>query len=301
MSFSTDVKEELTNNICSACCTKAETFGMLLFGRSFNIREISLMTETKAIAERYCNGIRDLTGITPLTECTKAGNYKITIPSKEERAKLLEFFGYTGKELALRINLSNLEETNEDCCSRAFLRGVFLVCGSITDPNKDYHIEFSVQKAKLCDDLMQVISDIGLPSKKLIRGNSYVVYNKVAETIETLIGMMGAGSAFLQVMQTRAEKDLKNRINRRANFENANLARAVEAGMKQIETIEAVLEKIQLSDMTEDLAELCRIRLDNPEMSLDEMGKMMNPQLSRSAVSRRFKKLEKIAVELGCQ
>lgn len=301
MSFSTDVKEELTKNICSACCTKAETFGMLLFGRAFNAREISLMTETKCVAERYCNGIRDLTGITPQTECTKAGNYKITIPSRAEREKVLEFFGYTGKELVLRMNLSNLEQTNDDCCSRAFLRGVFLVCGSITDPNKDYHIEFNVQKAKLCDDLVRVISDIGLPAKTIIRGNNYVVYSKVAEAIENFIGMMGAGSAFLQVMQTRAEKELKNRINRRANFENANLARAVEAGMKQIETIEAVLEKIELTDMTEDLAELCRIRMDNPEMSLDEMGKMMNPVLSRSAVSRRFKKLEKIAAELGCQ
>ncbi len=298
MSFSTDVKEELTKNIASACCVKAETFGMLLFGRAFGLREISLMTETKSVAEHYCNGVRDLTGITPLTECTKAGNYKITIPNKADRIKILEFFGYTGKELALRINLSNLEQTNDDCCSRAFLRGVFLVCGSITDPAKDYHIEFSVQKAKLCDDLMRVISDIGLSSKKLIRGNSYVVYNKVAESIENYIGLMGAGSAFLQVMQTRAEKDLKNRINRRANFENANLARSVEAGMKQIEVIEYVLQKIKLSDMTEDLAKLCEIRLDNPDLSLDEMGKLMTPPLSRSAVSRRFKKLEKIASEL---
>ena len=298
MSFSTDVKEELTKVIPSACCLKAEAFGMLLFGRAFNSREISLMTETQCVAEHYAAGIRDLTGVTPTTTQTKAGNYKITVPDRADRLKILEFFGYTGKELVLRINLSNLEQSNDDCCSRAFLRGAFLVCGSITDPAKDYHIEFSVQKAKLCDDLMQVIEDIGLPSKRLLRNNSYIVYSKVAEAIENFIGIMGADSAFLQVMQTRAEKDLKNRVNRRANFENANLARAVAAALKQSEVIEEILQKIRLEDMTDDLAQLCSLRLENPDLSLDEIGKAMNPPLSRSAVSRRFKKLESIAAEL---
>ena len=220
------------------------------------------------------------------------------MPDRADRLKILEFFGYTGKELVLRINLSNLEQSNDDCCSRAFLRGAFLVCGSITDPTKDYHIEFSVQKAKLCDDLMQVIEDIGLPSKRLLRNNSYIVYSKVAEAIENFIGIMGADSAFLQVMQTRAEKDLKNRINRRANFENANLARSVAAALKQSKVIEEILKQIRLEDMTEDLAQLCTLRLENPDLSLDEVGKAMNPPLSRSAVSRRFKKLESIAAEL---
>ncbi len=298
MSFSTDVKEELTKIIPSACCTKAEVFGMLIFGRAFSPREISFMTEIKAVAERYSNGLRDITGITPTTECTKAGNYKITIPSREERMKILEFFGYTGKELALRVNLSNLEQSNNDCCSRAFLRGAFLVCGSVTDPAKDYHIEFSVQKAKLCDDLMQIIADLGLKGKKIIRNNSYVIYSKDAESIENFTGFMGAESAFLQIMQTRAEKDIKNHINRRANFENANLTRAIDAGLKQIAVINKVLSKINLDDMTDDLAELCKIRLENPDLTLDEMGKMMAPPISRSAVSRRFKKLEQIAAEL---
>ena len=298
MSFSAEVKKELTQNISSACCYKAEAFGMLLFGRSFGITEISLMTEFKEVAERYCACIRDLTEITPTVETTKAGNYKINIPSKEDRIKILDYFGYTGKELALRINLSNLEQTNEDCCSRAFLRGVFLVCGSITDPEKDYHIEFTVAKARLCDDLMQIIDDAGLKSKKIIRNNSYVIYSKEAESIEDFVGTMGANNAFMQIVKTRAMKDIKNQINRRSNFESANMSRSIEAGLKQVAIIEEILEKIQLRDITEDLAELCTLRLENPDVSLDELGKLMTPPLSRSAVSRRFKKLEKIAQEL---
>ena len=271
---------------------------MLIFGRSFSFSEISLMTEVKEIAERYCACIRDLTGVTPTLNCTSAGKYKVTIPEKADRIKILDYFGYTGKELALRVNLANLEQTNDDCCSRAFIRGAFLVCGSVTDPQKDYHIEFSVQKAKLCDDLMQIISDVGLKAKKIIRNNSYVIYSKDAESVEDFIGTMGANNAFIKVMQTRAIKDLKNQINRRSNFESANMSRSIEAGLKQVSLIEEVLEKISLDDMTEDLSTLCSLRLENPDVSLDELGKLMTPELSRSAVSRRFKKLEKIAEEL---
>lgn len=298
MSFSADVKKELTQNISSACCYKAEAFGMLLYGRVFGITEISLMTEFKDVAEHYASGIRDLTGVTPFIEETKAGNFKISIPEKEDRLKILEFFGYTGKELALRVNLSNLEQTNEDCCSKAFLRGAFLVCGSITDPEKDYHIEFTVAKAKLCDDLMQIIGDTGLKAKKIIRNNSFVLYSKEAESIEDFIGTMGAGNAFMHIVKTRAMKDIKNQINRRSNFESANMSRSIEAGLKQVTLIEEILQKIKLEDMTDDLSALCRLRLDNPDSSLDELGKMMKPALSRSAVSRRFKKLEKILQEL---
>lgn len=271
---------------------------MLIFGRAFSISEISLMTEIQAVAEHYCTSIRDLTGVTPELTCSKAGNFKINIPTRADRLKVLEYFGYTGKEITLRVNLSNLEQSNEDCCSKAFLRGAFLVCGSVTDPQKDYHIEFSVTKAKLCEDLMQIIGDLGLRCKKIVRNNSYVVYAKEAESIEDYIGTMGANNAFLEVMQTRAMKDIKNQINRRSNFESANMSRSIEAGLKQVTLIEEVLSKIKLSDMTKDLEELCSLRLENPDISLDELGKMMTPELSRSAVSRRFKKLEKIAAEL---
>lgn len=298
MSFSSDVKTELVQNINGNCCFKAETFGMLIFGRAFGLNDISLMTELREVAEHYSNAIRDLTGVTPQTQCTKAGNYIITVPERADRIKILNYFGYTGKELTMRINLANLEQTDEDCCSKAFLRGAFLVCGSVTDPEKDYHIEFSVPKAKLCGDLMQIIDDLGLKSRQIIRGNSYIVYSKDGDSVEDFIGKMGANNSFMRVVKTRAVKDIKNRINRRSNFEAANMSRSIEAGLKQTALIEEILKKISLTDMTEDLSQLCSLRLENPDISLDELGKMMTPTLSRSAVTRRFKKLEKIAAEL---
>ena len=167
MSFSADIKNELCGVTPTQCCLKAEAFGLLLFGRSFSLNDISFMTEQKSVAMRYCDTVRTLTGVIPVISCSKAGNYKIRIESPEDRKKLLLFFGYNGKELALRVNFSNFENNDEECCFKSFIRGAFLACGSVSNPEKDYHLEFSVAKSKLCDDLMTVIEEAGLKGEKI--------------------------------------------------------------------------------------------------------------------------------------
>jgi DNA-binding protein WhiA len=239
--------------------------------------------------------------VVPVIETTKAQNYKIYVESLKDRTKLLNFFGYTGKELKQQINLGNLEQTEEECCSKAFLRGAFLVCGSITDPEKDYHIEFSVQRIALADGLMQIIDSLNMKCERLLRNSSCIVYSKDAAAYEDFVGHIGAARAYMEIIQIRATKDIKNQINRRANFEAANMARSIEAGLKQITLIESILKKISLSDMTDDLQQLCTLRMDNPDISLDELGSLMTPPLSRSAVGRRIKKLESISRELNSQ
>ena len=309
MSFSADLKTELCSLETSACCKKAEALGMLLFGRAFGASEISLMTELQCVAMRYGDFIRELTGVVPVIKCSKAGNYKVYIDKKEDRLKVISFFGYTGSEVSLRVNHANFENASQDengdtddiCCFKAFIRGAFSVCGSITDPEKDYHLEFTTPKAKLAADLSKIINETDLSVKTVIRSNSNVLYCKEAESIEMFIGVMGAGNTFVRMMQTRAMKELINRTNRRTNFETANLGRTIMAGMRQTELIEKILTKIKLTDMTEDLAQICTLRLDNPEASLDEIGKLASPPLSRSAVGRRFKKLDEIARELGLE
>lgn len=299
MSFSADIKNELCSLTPAQCCLKAETFGLLLYGRSFSQSDISFMTELESVAMRYCNSVRTLTGVAPVIKCSKAGNYKIRIDTASDRKKVLEYFGYTGGEIALRVNFSNFENSFEECCFCSFIRGVFLACGSISNPQKDYHLEFSIPKSKLCDDLHTVINESGLKARKITRNGCHVLYCNEAEGVEDYIGKMGANSAFFVMMQTRAVKTVKNQINRRTNFEAANLSRTIEAGILQSELIEKILKKIRPEGMTEDLAQLCALRLDNPELSLAALGQLMSPPLSRSAVSRRFKKLEEIKEELG--
>ena len=301
MSFSTDIKEELCElQIASACCKKAEALGMLIFGRSFSLSEISFMTELNCVAMHYCNLIYELTGVMPVIAYSKAGNHKVRIDTKEERKKILEFFGYTGKEISLSINFSNFENADdeENCCYTAFVRGAFLVCGNITNPEKEYHLEFNVSRIKLSAEFLSVLNEINLNMKTLTRNSTQLIYCKESETIEDCLGKIGATKSFFFLMETKAMKLVKNKINRRTNFEAANLSRTIEAGIAQIELIEHILSKIKLTDMTEDLAELCTLRLDNPEASIDELGKMMSTPLSRSAVSRRLKKLKDIKEEI---
>ncbi len=301
MSFSTDIKEEICElQPASACCKKAEALGMLIFGRSFSLTEMSFMTELNCVAMHYCNLIYELTGVTPVISYSKAGNHKVRIDKKEERQKILEFFGYTGKEISLSINFANFENTDEEesCCYTAFVRGAFLICGNITNPEKEYHLEFNISRVKLASEFLTVLKEINLNMKTHTRNSTQLIYCKEAEAIEDCIGKIGATKSFFFLMETRAMKQVKNKINRRTNFEAANLSRAIEAGMAQIELIEHILTKIELTDMTEDLAELCTLRLENPEASIDELGKMMSTPLSRSAVSRRFKKLKDIKEEV---
>ncbi len=301
MSFSTDIKEELCElQIASACCKKAEALGMLIFSRAFSLSEMTFMTELNCVALHYCDLIKELTGVTPIISYSKAGNHKVRIDSIEDRKKILEFFGYSGKEISLSINFANFENTDEEenCCYSAFVRGAFLICGNITNPEKEYHLEFNISRIKLASEFLSVLNEINLNMKSLTRNNTQLIYCKESETIEDCLGKIGATKSFFVLMETRAMKQVKNKINRRTNFEAANLSRTIEAGMAQIELIEHILSKIKLTDMTEDLAELCTLRLENPEASIDELGKMMSSPLSRSAVSRRLKKLKDIKEEI---
>ena len=301
MSFSTDIKEELCElQSASACCKKAEALGMLIFGRAFSLSEMTFMTELNCVALRYCNLINELTGVTPIISYSKAGNHKVRIDSKEDRQKILDFFGYSGKEISLSINFANFENNDEDenCCYSAFVRGAFLICGNITNPEKEYHLEFNISRIKLASEFLKVLNEIDLNMKTLTRNSTQLIYCKESETIEDCLGKIGATKSFFFLMETKAMKQVKNKINRRTNFEAANLSRTIEAGIAQIELIEHILTKIKLTDMTEDLAELCTLRLENPEASIDELGKMMSTPLSRSAVSRRLKKLKDIKEEV---
>ena len=301
MSFSTDIKEELCElQIASACCKKAEALGMLIFSRAFSLSEMTFMTELNCIALHYCDLIKELTGVTPIISYSKAGNHKVRIDTREDRQKILEFFGYTGKEISLSINFANFENSDEEenCCYSAFVRGAFLICGNITNPEKEYHLEFNISRIKLASEFLTVLNEINLNMKTLTRNSTQLIYCKESETIEDCLGKIGATKSFFFLMETKALKQVKNKINRRTNFEAANLSRTIEAGMAQIELIEHILSKIKLTDMTEDLAELCTLRLENPEASIDELGKMMSTPLSRSAVSRRLKKLKDIKEEI---
>lgn len=295
MSFSKNIKKELSTVESSICCKKAECYGLLLFGRSFSTFEMSILTQSAEVADLYVRSIKELFNINAELTRSKAGKYTASVNDYSDRLKILNEFGYTGNEIALRINYANFEN---ECCINAFLRGVFLSIGFITDPQKDYHLEFITPKHKLSTDLLRIIEELSIAPKQIKRKSGYSLYIKDGESIEDVLGFMGATNAFLYMMNVRASKDMLNKINRVYNFETANLIRTINANLMQVDNINTIIQLSSLSALGDELSLLSRLRLENKEATLAELGEMMTPSMSRSAISRRFKKIEEKALEL---
>lgn len=293
MSFTADVKTELSEtSFLTQEQKRAYAYGFLLFGKSFNTRSVSCASDYKCVIDSFASTLNELMGINPSVTSLKSGKWVLKIPTAAERKRLLEFFDHSPNEISLRINHGNFED---DECYYAFLRGVFMSCGSLSDPNKGYHLEFVVQHNKLSGDLLKVLTDLDLSAKYILRKYSHVIYIKGSENIEDLLTMMGAPNSSLHLMGIKVQKDVRNKINRKMNFESANMSRAIEAGLAQVEAIEIIERKQGLDSLTDELKELAILRKENPDMSLKELGAALSVPISRSGVNHRLAKLVSIA------
>ncbi len=296
MSFSQEVKSELAlMTDLSDCCMKAEAYGMLLFGKYYSQTRIGFLTENKNVANAYSFFCKNCPEVRVRTMKTKAGNYSLSVPLEKDIEKVFRYFGHSKQNITLRINRANFED---DCCYTAFLRGAFLACGTIADPMKNYHLEFVVPFLKLTNDFATLLSEMGLSPKIVERGNAYVIYFKDSENIEDFLTMIGAQASSLELMGVKMMKDVRNKINRKINFETANISRTVNASMAQIEAIEKIDRIKGLSWLPEQLRKIADIRRNNPDMSLDEIKNELGEEISRSGVNHRLNKLIKIANDL---
>lgn len=298
MSFSFDVKSELLSvEIENECCLHAFCYGLLLCSRSFSYRDISILTEHKEIAQVYADTILRVCSITPSVVKSSAGKYRIEIKNDDDRAKVMSAFGYDSKSRTMRINYANIAD---DCCKSAFLRGVFLSCGTMNDPNKRYHLEFVLPFKNLIKDLAFFISgfeefQMDYEPRIIQRNSNYVMYFKGSEAIEDILTVMGAVGSSLKVMGAKMYKDMRNNVNRKLNFESANLDKTVGAASKQIDAIVKIKKTIGISKLPEELKEIAKLRYDNPDMSLRELSESLSVPLSRSGVNHRLKKICDIA------
>lgn len=302
MSFSAEIKEELMKiEDMPDCCAHAMAYGMLLFGRSFDSNEISLLTDNPLVGDKYLQLVREVCGVEARRLVSDAGKVTCEISGEEERVRVLSSFSSTGKERVRRIDRGNLSNESGDtaesinCCNAAFLRGAFLSCGTASDPNKSYHIEFVVPYRTLSLDLLKILTDYGLKAKHMVRRYINVIYIKDSESIEDLLTIMGATMASLSIMNIKIYKDLRNLTNRRNNFENANLSKTASAAYDQISAIERLKNNGVYATLTEELRIIADLRIENEEASLREIGEMCNPPISRSAVNHRLKKLIALA------
>lgn len=299
MSFSANVKNEiLCSEIENDCCLHAFAYGMMLFSRAFSYYDMFLLTEHEGVAEKYSELMQTVCKVTPKLVKSEAGKFKVEVTKKEDRLKVIETFGYDKKNGASRLNWSNMAD---ECCKVAFLKGAFLTCGTVNDPNKNYHLEFVVPYLNLSRDLKHFIKDYdeltGEP-KSITRNSNYVIYFKDSESIEDLLTVMGAFNSSLEIMGVKMYKDMRNNVNRKLNFESANLDKTIDASSKQVEAIKHIKNTVGLSYLSDDLKELAQLRLENPDMSLRELGEQLSISISRSGVNHRLKRICEIAKDI---
>ncbi len=304
MSFASDTKNELCRIEPQQCCRKAECYGLLLCGRNFADAGVSLTTENRAVARRAAQFAAETAGAvmdvasSELHKKSSAHSFTVCAAGSGETRKVLSFLGHTGREISLRINLGNLEN---ECCHAAFLRGAFLSCGTVSDPEADYRLEFAVPYMNLAKDLIGLIGDILEPDfqpRLARRRGSFVVYVKGGEKVADFLTYLGAPSAAMKMIQVRMLKELRNNVNRQTNFETANLSKTASAAAQEVLAIEKIRKLCGIGALPEELRELAELRYQNPEMSLRELGRGLSRPLSRSGVHHRMKRIVEFSENL---
>ncbi|MBE6047729.1 MAG: DNA-binding protein WhiA [Clostridium sp.] len=187
-------------------------------------------------------------------------------------------------------------KTDEE--KRAYIRGAFLGGGSISNPEKTYHLEFVTHSEEYAVDLCKLINTYGLNSKVIQRKNSFIIYIKEGEQIVDLLNIVGAHSCLLELENIRIMKEMRNNVNRLVNCETANLSKTVNAAVRQVESIKLIQREIGLKRLPKNLREVAELRLNYPDESLKDLGEMLNPPVGKSGVNHRLRKIEKIAEEL---
>ena len=292
MSFSSEVKSEICKieNI-SSCCFHAQVYGLVLFAH-FSKYNLSITSENTDVFELYLSYLRNYCKVEPTISETGTKKMTAYLKTDSEKSKVFEKFGHTLNETSLRINRANI---SEECCLSSFLRGVFLACGTVTDPERGYHLEFVVPYKRLCMDFMKFLDELSLNPKYIVRKGNHIVYFKDSESIEDILAIIGAQSASLQVMGIKIEKDVKNTVNRRLNFEISNINKTVHAANQQVDAIKLIDKHMGISSLPDNLQELAHLRLDNPEASLSDLEKMLDEPISRSGINHRLSRIVKIA------
>ena len=296
MSFAAEVKNELCRwEVERGCCALGEALGILLFSNTFTAEEIRIVTESTDLAQRLPKLFRRALGVTfdRLPGENGGGKLQFAICDREKLDRVFEACGFSRtNSLSLHVNFALLEK---ECCRRAFLRGAFLAGGSVTDPEKRYHLELSTTHRNASREAENLLRDMELPAKLTERKGSHVLYFKQSETIETVLTAMGAPICAMAVMEAKINKNWRNIANRKTNCDSANLDKTVAAAGEQISAIEKLRERGILEGLPEKLRLTAALREEHPEENLLALAQLHTPPISKSAVNHRIRKLMQLA------
>ena len=298
MSFSQEVKNEiLRRKISKPCCNMAAAYAVACFGKYFDDRGVVLQTENEGVATfaqklyRRC-GVQ---GTVLSKERTTGPVYEFSVKDPAEVAKLLTLFGHTGKEPTLRIRPENFKCQS---CMQAFISTAFLCCGTMTDPEKSYNLEFLSTRHYLSQQLEAMLAEHDFHPHRALRKGANTIYIKAADHIEDLLTFMGAGGAAMRIMNQRLYNEMRNKTNRLSNCETANLGKSVQAAVQ----VQLAIEKLQaagaMNTLPENLRQTAKLRMQYPDLPLAKLAQKFDSPVSKAGLSHRMKKIQEAAARL---
>ncbi len=309
MSFSKEVKEELERQYGTARHCRLAELAVLIrsFGRVSILpdqtAELKFRTEHAGIARKYFTLLKKTFNIDTVVseEGTKNKYFTVLLTEKDSCNRVLQavkFMKPTGEIYVDREDVIPPILLKTQCCKRAFLRGIYLCNGSMSDPAKGYHMEFVCNNEAQAQQVLDIIGDFELEAKTVTRKNKQVVYLKEGEAVVELLNIMEAHRSLMNLENERILKDIRNRINRGVNCDAANIRRITEAASNQREDILYLFQHNAFSALPEGLHEVAMVRLENPDLSLKDIGALLDPPVGKSGVNHRLRKLSEVAERL---
>lgn len=296
MSFAAQVKSELCRAALSRkCCAQAEAYGVLLFCNLFSADEIRIISECDPFLNRlpalFKKAFRVEFDRIPAPE--DKGKRVLSITDPEKLAAIHEAYGVErAGAVANHINFAVLEEP---CCRHAFLRGAFLAGGSVSDPEKSYHLELVTSHFNVSREVFALMHECGFDPKQATRKANYITYFKRSEAIEDVLTGIGAPLSAMDIMNAKLEKTIRGSVNRQVNCDAANMGKVVDAAQSQIEAIQRLQSSGQWDTLPDKLKEAARLRMEFPEEPLAALAGRCQPQVTKSAFNHRLRKLVELA------
>lgn len=312
MSFAAKVREELSRQTGrTKHCRTAELAALLFFAGTLQIDESDRMTlvfrtEQTIVKDVFLQLMRSLFRILPeqmKVEIRERKNGILCRISLEDDAAVREILTVVGTlnkqgELQEDPSLTEQKILSRDCCRRAFLRGAFLAAGTVSDPNRSYHLEFLCNSEEQQEYLCFLLDGMGIHAGTSRRGRKELVYLKDGSRIADLLGLMEAHVALLEFENARIMREVRGNINRKVNCETSNIRKTADAAAGQIEDVRLIEREIGFAELPKALDETARIRLQYPTATLQELGELMEPPVGKSGINHRMRKLHLIAEQL---
>lgn len=310
MSFASDARGEIARDLCTQrCCACSELAAALLASggisfRGINRFSLSLTAADAAVVRRYFGVLKQFWGVTAqirtLFSETLNGQtrYQLLIP-EEDSLRLLEELGLLDSTALFGVRtMPDGRLVHYSCCKKSFVRGAFLMCGAVSNPEKEYHLEIALPNEEFAGFVIDMIKYFEIPAKMSCRKSKYVVYLKRAEEICDMLTLLGASRSVLQLENVRIKKGVSNQVNRQMNCDNSNIDRTMDAAAAQIEDIRFLDEQVGLDKLPKPLREIAEVRVNNPATSLSGLGELLSPPIGKSGVNARLRRLSELARKL---